>query len=153
MNFIFSIKPQVKIFSGQSKVWLLKLKIVYIFSVKCVSKKLFLNLVCKYVQLFCVFLAVTSVSTDTIATKNRDKKLTKTREISWKLVKTRQITTKRKKSSNMNVLTILSLVGFAAATSMTLKERIAWQEKDSKGKYSQIVAKIILSRFLFRLIH
>ena len=97
MNFIFSIKPQVKIFSGQSKVWLLKLKIVYIFSVKCVSKKLFLNLVCKYVQLFCVFLAVTSVSTNTIATKNRDKKLTKTRENSWNLVKTRQITTKRKK--------------------------------------------------------
>ena len=53
----------------------------------------------------------------------------------------------------MNVLTILSLVGIAAATSMTLKERIAWQEKDSKGKYSQIVSKIILSRFLFRLIH
>jgi len=36
----------------------------------------------------------------------------------------------------MNVLTILSLVGIAAATSMTLKERIAWQEKDSKAFFN-----------------
>ena len=37
---------------------------------------------------------------------------------------------------------LLMLVCFAATiSSMTLKERITWQEKDPKGEYSHIMAK------------
>ena len=60
-----------------------------------------------------------------------------THEDSWKLVKLQQ---KEKLSTMKSAL--LVFVGFVAATSsMTLQEMISWQEKDSKGEYSQIMAK------------
>ena len=102
--------------------------LLHIFS-KMSFKETFRNLVCTTFLCFsCSYL-----STDTIATKNRDKKLT------------------RENSSNNNKTmksVLLILVSFAAATSkMTLMERITWQENDPKG---EIMAKhYIKSHFDF----